>query len=98
MSTAQLLESFLNQPVIVSTNDGRVLTGRVSGFDPQCNLVLSKCVERIFSAEEGVEKQDHGLFIVRGDNVATIGEIDETVDADIQWEDVKAEPLKPVKH
>ena len=98
MSTVQLLESFLNQHVIVSTNDGRVFVGKVSGFDPQCNLVLSKCVERIFSADEGVEKQEHGLFLVRGDNVATIGEIDEGVDSDIKWEEEKAEPLKQVKH
>lgn len=97
-STAQLLEPLLHNAVIVSTNDGRVLLGKLDGFDPQCNIIISKCKERIFSADEGVEIQEHGLYIVRGDNVATIGVIDEEVDAEIKWDDVKAQPLNPIRH
>ncbi len=97
-STAQLLEPLLHNVVIVSTNDGRVLVGKLDGFDPQCNIVLAKCKERIFSANEGVEIQEHGLYIVRGDNVATIGIVDDEVDSEIKWADVKANPLKPIRH
>lgn len=97
-STAQLLEPLLHNVVIVSTNDGRVLVGKLDGFDPQCNIVIVKCKERIFSANEGVEIQDHGQYIVRGDNVATIGALDEEIDTEIQWAEVKAAPLKPIRH
>lgn len=96
-STTQLIEGFLEQTVMVSTNDGRILKGRLSGFDPQCNIVLKNCQERIFSPE-GVEVQDHGLFIVRGDNVSMIGEIDTDLDSSINWQDVRADPLLPIKH
>lgn len=97
-TTRDLLDGFLNQRVIVLTNDGRVLLGSLSGFDPQCNLVLEKCVERIFSSDAGVEEQEHGLFVVRGDNVATIGEVDNSIDDPIDWNTVIANPLKDIKH
>lgn len=97
-STTQLLEGFLNLRVIVLTNDARILLGKLTGFDPQCNLILAKCKERIFSAKEGVEVQEHGLFIVRGDNVASIGELDSALDEEINWNEVKAEPLAPIRH
>ena len=96
--TSVLLEPFLNQTVMVATNDGKVLKGQLTGFDPQCNLVLVKCVERIFSTDEPVEVQEHGLLLIRGDNVACIGEVDSELDASIDWNLVKADPLKPIRH
>jgi U6 snRNA-associated Sm-like protein LSm8 len=95
--TSQLIEPFLNQAVIVSTLDGKVLTGTLSGLDPQCNLVISKCVERIFSVGEGVTVQEHGLFLLRGDNVATIGDLDDEVDNNVEWGVVRAEPIKSIR-
>lgn len=98
MSTGPLLDPFLNQIVIVSTHDGKVLFGKLIGLDPQCNLVISHCKERIFSADEGVELHEHGLYLIRGDNVATIGDVDEEMDASIDWNEVKAEPLKQIRY
>ena len=98
MSTAQLLEQFSNQRVIVSTMDSRVLVGVVNGFDPQCNLFLTKCKERIFSASRGVEIMEHGMYIVRGDNVATIGEMDDSIESEVKWEEIVAEPLNPIRY
>ena len=39
-----------------------------------------------------------GLYIVRGDNIACVGEIDEEVDAELVLDDIFAEPLKAVVH
>ena len=97
-STAQLLEQYSNQRVIVMTMDGRVLLGVVKGFDPQCNLVLTKCTERIFSSGQGVDTMEHGMYIVRGDNVASIGEIDEDIDAAVNWAEIQAEPLRTIRY
>ena len=97
-STAQLLEQYSDQRVMVSTMDGRVLLGIVKGFDPQCNLILTKCSERIFSLSEGVDTMEHGMYIVRGDNVASIGEVDEDVDAAVNWTEIQAEPLKTIRY
>ena len=97
-STAQLLEQYSNQKVLVLTMDGRVLLGVVKGFDPQCNLILTKCSERIFSVNEGVDLLEHGMYIVRGDNVASIGELDDEIDATVNWAEIQAEPLKTIRY
>lgn len=39
-----------------------------------------------------------GLYVIRGDNIAVIGELDPELDKQIQWDDVKAEPFSPLKH
>lgn len=97
-TTVALLEPFLNDSVIISTVDGKVLIGKLTGFDQACNLVLSRCTERIFSASEGVQTQEHGLLLVRGDNVGVIGEIDTDVDTALDYSVVKAAPLKSIRH
>jgi len=97
-STAQLLEQYSDQRVIVLTMDGRVLLGVVKGFDPQCNLILTKCTERIFSTREGVDTMEHGMYIVRGDNVASVGEIDEDIDAAVNWAEIQAGPLTSIRY
>ena len=98
MSTASMIESFLNHTVIVSTHDGKVLVGKLIGSDPQCNLVVTNCKERIFSAAAGVEIQDHGLYLIRGDNVATVGDVEDEVDSTIDWNEIAAEPLKQIRY
>ena len=39
-----------------------------------------------------------GLHIVRGDNIAVVGEIDEDIDARLDLHNIKAEPLNAVSH
>ena len=39
-----------------------------------------------------------GLYIVRGDNVAVVGELDEEMDASIDFSQVRAPPLKQIHH
>ena len=38
-----------------------------------------------------------GLYMIRGDNVAVVGEVDEDLDSKIQFESLKAAPLKPIR-
>lgn len=83
-----LLVSFLNKLVHVVTNDGRVVTGYLLGFDQVSNLVMNRCVERIFSVEQGVEFVERGVHVLRGDNVATVGEVEEAKDKAINWSEV----------
>lgn len=39
-----------------------------------------------------------GLYIIRGDNIAIVGEVDEQVDGATDWSKKKAEPLKQIVH
>jgi len=95
---AQSLEEYVDQLVLVVSNDGRILVGVLKGFDQAVNLILDQCHERVFSSATGVEQVQLGLYIVRGDNVACLGELDEDIDMAQKLTDVRAEPMKPVVH
>lgn len=55
--------------ISVLASDGRLFVGRLRSFDQSTNIVLSDCVERIFSEEAPVEFVQLGLYILRGDNM-----------------------------
>lgn len=70
--------------------------GLLRGYDQTNNLVLEDCHERVYSAKSGVELEPLGLYMIRGDNVAVIGEVDEDLDAGIDFSKLQAAPLKPI--
>jgi len=72
--------------------------GKLRGVDQTYNLILEDTYERVFSASAGVETVKLGLYIIRGDNVATVGELDAATDASLNWADFTAEPLGPIVH
>jgi len=82
--------------VAIVTQDGRMIVGTLKGFDQTVNLILDESHERVFSSTAGVQQVVLGLYIIRGDNVAIIGEIDDEADASIDMANVKAEPLNAV--
>ncbi|EGF76595.1 hypothetical protein BATDEDRAFT_92607 [Batrachochytrium dendrobatidis JAM81] len=89
------LAPFVQNVVEVVTNDGRVILGKLEGFDQTTNLILSSAKERIFSGE-GSQDLPLGLYVVRGDSITVVGLVDEEQDAQIQWATVLAEPIAPV--
>ena len=44
------------------------------GHDQVQNLILNEAVELLYSEEESVEQVPLGLYVIRGDNVAIVGE------------------------
>ena len=61
--------------VEIITNDGRVVVGILKGLDQVVNVVLANTEERVFTSE-GIDKQQLGLYLIRGDNVAIVGTSD----------------------
>jgi U6 snRNA-associated Sm-like protein LSm8 len=105
MSRAVSFRSDANSPstetVTILTSDGRTLTGQLLGHDQTTNLILSATVERIFSppdSDEATQEVEHGLYLIRGDNVAICGLVDEGLENGIDWTAVKAHPLGGMKH
>lgn len=87
--------------VLILTSDGRTLTGTLLGHDQTTNLILSGTIERIFApldSDEITSEVDHGLYLIRGDNVVVCGLVDEELERGIEWEKVKAEGLGGIKH
>jgi len=92
------LEGYLHRMVSIITADGRNFVGTLKGFDQTVNLVLDDTHERVFSISNGVEQVVLGLHIVRGDNIAVIGEIDEEIDKRLDLKNVRAEPITSIVH
>ncbi|GLV36940.1 uncharacterized protein CBL_02225 [Carabus blaptoides fortunei] len=90
------LESFVNHTVSIITSDGRNFIGTLKGFDQTINIILDESHERVYSSTTGVEQVVLGLHIIRGDNVAIVGQIDEETDSRLNLSSIKAEPLNSV--
>uniref|UniRef100_A0A1L8DGM2 U6 snRNA-associated Sm-like protein LSm8 n=1 Tax=Nyssomyia neivai TaxID=330878 RepID=A0A1L8DGM2_9DIPT len=92
------LESFINNTVSIITADGRNFVGTLKGFDQTINVILDESHERVFSPTTGIEQVVLGLHIIRGDNIAVIGQIDDAVDSRLDFSSIRGEPLGPVVH
>ncbi|CAH1721822.1 unnamed protein product [Macrosiphum euphorbiae] len=90
------LESYVNHTVSIITSDGRNFVGTLKGFDQTINIILDDSHERVYSPNQGVEQIILGLHLIRGDNVAIIGEVDETMDSSIDLSAIRAEPIGSV--
>ncbi|EYU25647.1 hypothetical protein MIMGU_mgv1a016315mg [Erythranthe guttata] len=98
MATDAGLENLVDQIISVITNDGRNIVGVLKGFDQATNIILDESHERVYSTKEGVQQLVLGLYIIRGDNISIVGELDEELDASLDLSALRAHPLKPVIH
>jgi U6 snRNA-associated Sm-like protein LSm1 len=90
-TAAQLLD-LTDKKLMVALRDGRKLIGVLRSWDQFANLVLQSTTERIFvsapddagpDAPRGLYADiSHGIFLVRGENVLLLGEIDLDKDDD----------------
>ncbi|ORY64383.1 uncharacterized protein BCR38DRAFT_213253 [Pseudomassariella vexata] len=84
-TAAQLLD-LTDKKLLICLRDGRKLTGILRSWDQFANLVLQSTVERIYATLPGAKESSalkgyyadkpHGIFLVRGENVLLLGEID----------------------
>jgi len=82
----------------VITCDGRVIVGILEGFDQTFNLILSQSHELIFDLHGPVTVVQLGLYILRGDNVGVIGKIEEELEAELNYEQVRSDPPRSIIH
>ncbi|CUM53099.1 unnamed protein product [Debaryomyces tyrocola] len=94
------LKEFLEKKVRVITTDARLFEGTLQGFDNSTNVIINNCIERLIYPDEEDDNQEiHlGLYLMRGGNIVCIGEVDDTIEADIDWTKVKGETLKGTKN
>ncbi|KAK7747995.1 hypothetical protein SLS53_001247 [Cytospora paraplurivora] len=105
-TTAASLLDLTDKKLMVALRDGRKLLGILRSWDQFANLVLQSTVERIFVPPEAVPR-DHpsaatqrglyadiqqGVFMIRGENVMLLGEIDLDKDDDAPPGYDKADP------
>ncbi|GAA99504.1 uncharacterized protein L969DRAFT_47297 [Mixia osmundae IAM 14324] len=91
------LQGYIDKRVLVITADGRTILGDLKGFDQTTNVILSDSIERVYSLEEPVEEVPLGLFVVRGDNVTLVGELDGEREREMDLSTIRAEPISELK-
>ncbi|XP_060576592.1 U6 snRNA-associated Sm-like protein LSm1 [Ruditapes philippinarum] len=72
--TASLIEE-IDKKLLVVLRDGRTLIGILRSIDQFANLVLHRTIERIHVGRKYGDIP-RGIFIVRGENVVLLGEVD----------------------
>lgn len=91
------IESLVDQLVLVVTNEGRVFSGVLRSFDQSMNMFISECLEKVYSSHEGVNFLKLGLFMIRGDNVSLVSEVDELMEKQLDYSKIMARPIKEMK-
>lgn len=66
------LKKFMGQRLSISLNGGRVVLGRLMGFDVFMNLTLEEAQEEI----SATERRDIGVMVVRGNSIVNMGSLD----------------------
>ena len=84
------------------TSDARFFEGKLEGHDKSTNIILSNCIERIIYSkdDEGEENEEIslGVYIMRGNEIVCVGEIDDELYKSINWETLKGHALKTTKN
>ncbi|XP_028166779.1 U6 snRNA-associated Sm-like protein LSm1 [Ostrinia nubilalis] len=89
--TAHLLDE-LDKKLMVLLRDGRTLIGYLRCVDQFANLVLHKTIERIHVGKEYGDIP-RGIFIVRGENVVLLGEIDQDKEKNLPLTEVSVDEI-----
>ncbi|KZS96297.1 LSM-domain-containing protein [Sistotremastrum niveocremeum HHB9708] len=92
------LQGYVDHKVLLILQDGRAIVGTLAGFDQRSNVVLSDSKERVFSLEEGVEEVPLGLYLVKGDMIALVGEVDAAIDESVDLSTIRADPIPPIRY
>ncbi|VAH24008.1 unnamed protein product [Triticum turgidum subsp. durum] len=82
--------------IILDESHERVYSTKISTSLPPPLLLI--CSQGVMLMLEGVQQLVLGLYIIRGDNIGVVGEVDEELDAALDMSKLRAQPLKPVIH
>jgi len=74
------LAEHLDRNIMLVLRDGRVLIGTLSSYDQYGSIVLSNSKERLVAKNKFADV-DMGLYMIRGENIMLLGEVDAELDA-----------------
>lgn len=89
--TASLIEE-IDKKLLVVLRDGRTLIGFLRTIDQFANLVLHRTIERIHVGKKYGDIP-RGIFIVRGENVVLLGEVDLENESNLPLEQVNIDTI-----
>eukprot|EP00117_Sycon_ciliatum_P004306 scpid72860/ scgid8742/ U6 snRNA-associated Sm-like protein LSm1 len=89
--TASLIAE-IDKKLLVVLRDGRTLIGYLRSIDQFANLLLQDTIERIHVGLEYGDIQ-RGIFLVRGENVVLLGEVDDNKPLGVELKCVPVERI-----
>eukprot|EP00128_Syssomonas_multiformis_P010635 Colp12_sorted_trinity150504_noHs@12433 len=89
--TCSLIEE-VDKKLLVILRDGRKLIGYLRSFDQFANLVLQDTIERIYVGNQYGDIH-RGIYLIRGENVVLLGEIDLEKEKESTLEEVPVEDI-----
>ncbi|KAH8299602.1 hypothetical protein KR215_006850 [Drosophila sulfurigaster] len=89
--TAHLLEE-VDKKLMVLLRDGRTLIGYLRSVDQFANLVLQRTIERIHVGNQYGDIP-RGVFIIRGENVVLLGEIDREKEQKLPLKEISVDEI-----
>lgn len=90
------LETLVNDYAQVITSEGRVFIGKLVSFDQMSNLVIQECKEKVYSKEDGIQIENMGVYLIRGDNVCLVSKLDMDKENVIDYLEIKVDPLPSI--
>lgn len=81
LSAVASLVDELDKKLLVMLRDGSKILGTLRSFDQFANIVLENAFERIIVGSS-FSDIPLGLYIVRGENVVLMGEVDESIETE----------------
>ena len=77
-TTAAAIVGSVDRKIFVVLRDGRTVFGILRTFDQFANVVLQDTIERIYlnEPEKRFAEEYRGVFMIRGENVVMMGELD----------------------
>ncbi|CEJ00157.1 hypothetical protein G6F70_005823 [Rhizopus microsporus] len=91
-TTSTGLIDSIDKKLMVVLRDGRKLIGTLRSFDQFANLVLQDTIERIYVGN-CYGDIPRGIFLIRGENVVLLGEIDLDKEEEINLRQVPVEEI-----
>lgn len=89
--TASLIDD-VDKLLMVILRDGKTLIGYLRSIDQYANLLLSSTVERVHVGKKFGDIP-RGCYIIRGENVVLIGEVDWNLPSKVEMERVSVEEI-----
>ncbi|KAI5124670.1 hypothetical protein M0805_004278 [Coniferiporia weirii] len=94
-TTSGSLVDCVDKKMLVVLRDGRKLVGVLRSYDQFANLVLEDTIERMFHGSTYAD-QYVGIFLIRGENVVLLGEIDLDLEDEVPLQAASYQALKPI--
>ncbi|KAJ3181592.1 SM-like, degradation of cytoplasmic mRNAs and positively regulates transcription initiation [Gaertneriomyces sp. JEL0708] len=86
----------VDKKLLVILRDNRKLIGWLRSYDQFANLVLQDTIERTYVGDTFADVY-RGIFLVRGENVVLLGEIDKQKEQEQLSKHLKPAPIEEVK-